>query len=80
VLRHLERSWSIEELLKNDKAEHLFAWIGQCVAEVVERGCEAWPGELPATISMGVTFSFPMMLVIPCSEPAHANKLPDNIR
>ena len=64
VRRHLEKSWPIGELLKKNKAEDLFAWIGKCVAEVVQDGCEAWPGVLPHKIPMGVTFSFPMMLVV----------------
>lgn len=59
--RLLEKSWPIEELLKKDKPEDFFAWIGKCVAEVVQDGCLEWPGVLPDEIPMGVTFSFPMM-------------------
>lgn len=65
VVRHLEKAWPIENVLKNDKAEDLFLWIGERVAEVIQDGCEKWPGKLPKTLPMGVTFSFPMMLVIP---------------
>jgi hypothetical protein len=61
VGRKLEKSWPIGELLKQNKAEDLFKWIGECVAEVVQDGCQAWPGELPDPLPMGVTFSFPMM-------------------
>ncbi|PBP23559.1 hexokinase-1, partial [Diplocarpon rosae] len=58
---HLEKSWPIGEPLKNDKAEDLFKWIGECIAEVVQDGCRAWPGELSEEIALGVTFSFPMI-------------------
>ncbi|KAK2627723.1 hypothetical protein QTJ16_002369 [Diplocarpon rosae] len=58
---HLEKSWPIGEQLKNDKAEDLFKWIGGCIAEVVQDGCRAWPGELSEDIALGVTFSFPMI-------------------
>jgi hypothetical protein len=61
VLRQLEKSWPIGEQLKNNQAEDLFAWIGRRIAEVVQDGCSAWPGELPEVIPLGVTFSFPMM-------------------
>jgi hexokinase len=63
VQRKLEKSWPIGELLKKNKAEDLFQWIGECVAEVVQDGCQVWPGELPDPLPMGVTFSFPMMFV-----------------
>jgi hexokinase len=64
VQRLLEKVWPIGEQLKNDKAEDLFAWIGKCIAEVIQDGCLAWPGELPEIVPLGVTFSFPMMSVI----------------
>lgn len=61
VRRTLEKSWPIGEHLKNEKAEDLFAWIGDCIAEVVEDGLNEFGEELPTQLSMGVTFSFPMM-------------------
>lgn len=61
VRRTLEKSWPIGEHLKNEKAEDLFAWIGDCIAEVVEDGVEKFGEELPSRLPMGVTFSFPMM-------------------
>lgn len=61
--RHLEKAWPIGELLKNDNAEDLFAWIGRCIVEVIQDACKVWPGEFSEEIPMGVTFSFPMMLV-----------------
>ncbi|KAJ5102031.1 hypothetical protein NUU61_004253 [Penicillium alfredii] len=48
VKRTLERAWPIQEHLKMDKAEDLFGWIGDCIAEVVAE-------------NMGITFSFPIM-------------------
>lgn len=63
VQRQLEKSWPIGEILKQNKAEDLFKWIGECVAEVVQDGCQSWPGVLPDPLPMGVTFSFPMMCV-----------------
>ncbi|KIW21403.1 hypothetical protein PV08_01983 [Exophiala spinifera] len=62
VRRTLEKAWPIGEHLKMDKTEDLFAWIGDCIAEVVgdrlgsDIGRVAVPEELP----MGITFSFPM--------------------
>lgn len=65
VRRRLEKSWPIGEQLKRNEAEDLFAWIGSCIAEVVQDGCELWGKELPEDIPLGVTFSFPMMFVSP---------------
>jgi hexokinase len=64
VLRRLEKAWPIGEQLKNNKAEDLFAWIGKCIAEVVQDGCLAWPGKIPDEVPLGVTFSFPMKYVL----------------
>jgi hexokinase len=61
VRRTLEKSWPIGEHLKNEKAEDLFAWIGDCIAEVVEDGMDKFGEGLPTRLPMGVTFSFPMM-------------------
>ncbi|TQS31373.1 hypothetical protein Golomagni_08347, partial [Golovinomyces magnicellulatus] len=57
--RFLEKSWSIDEHLKNDNSESLFQWIGQCIATVIEAGCKEF--HLPADVKLplGVTFSFP---------------------
>jgi hypothetical protein len=65
VQRKLERSWPIGEILKQNKTEDLFKWIGECIAEVVQDGVKKWPGELPDPLLMGVTFSFPMMFALP---------------
>ncbi|KAG5986739.1 hypothetical protein E4U54_005278, partial [Claviceps lovelessii] len=58
--RHLERSWPIANHLKNDNADSLFLWIGQCIAEVVAEGCPKFSLARDTPIPLGVTFSFPM--------------------
>jgi hexokinase len=66
VRRSHDRSWSIGDHLKMDKAEDLFAWIADCIAEVVKEAIEAKtvPGvsEMSSEdeILLGITFSFPM--------------------
>ncbi|KAJ5697893.1 hypothetical protein N7488_011577 [Penicillium malachiteum] len=63
VKRTLERAWPIQEHLKMDKAEDLFAWIGDCIAEVVAESLtsDANRKDIPAELDMGITFSFPIM-------------------
>jgi hypothetical protein len=62
IRRTFEKAWPIDEHLKTDKAEDLFEWIGSCIAEVVVDNCRSDPQYDPeAELSMGVTFSFPMM-------------------
>lgn len=63
VKRTLERAWPIQEHLKMDKAEDLFAWIGDCIAEVVAERLtsDATKKDIPAELDMGITFSFPIM-------------------
>ncbi|EEP75515.1 conserved hypothetical protein [Uncinocarpus reesii 1704] len=64
VRRTLEKAWPIGEHLKTDKAEDLFLWIGDCMAEVVadSLAVEFSNGlEMPEELEMGITFSFPMM-------------------
>lgn len=57
-----EKSWGIVDHLKMDKTEQLFAWIGDCIAEVVENGLKDEPLEstLREELPLGITFSFPM--------------------
>ncbi|MCJ1477639.1 hypothetical protein MMC13_006312 [Lambiella insularis] len=60
VTKSYEQSWPIDEHLKVEKAEDLFAWVGDCLAEVVEarfHDVENMPDEIP----LGITFSFPMI-------------------
>jgi hypothetical protein len=63
VRRTLEKAWPIGEHLKIDKTEDLFAWIGDCIAEVVSDRLSAEVGKLPVPdeLDLGITFSFPMM-------------------
>ncbi|PYH90254.1 actin-like ATPase domain-containing protein [Aspergillus ellipticus CBS 707.79] len=63
VERTLERAWPIQEHLKMDKAEDLFSWIGDCIAEVVAESLtsENTRGNAPEELEMGITFSFPIM-------------------
>lgn len=67
VKRTLERAWPIQEHLKMDKAEDLFAWIGDCIAEVVAESLssDATKKDIPAELDLGITFSFPIMCVSP---------------
>lgn len=60
-IHHTNKSWPIGEKLKNEKAEDLFLWIGECIAEVVEDELKTWSNSLLDDLPMGVTFSFPMM-------------------
>lgn len=63
VRRTLEKAWPIGEHLKMDKAEDLFLWIGDCIAEVVADCLSSGAAHLkePDELIMGITFSFPMM-------------------
>lgn len=63
VKRTLEKAWPIQEHLKMDKAEDLFSWIGDCIAEVVAESLasDATKGAIPEELEMGITFSFPIM-------------------
>lgn len=63
VKRTLEKAWPIGEHLKMDKAEDLFSWIGDCIAEVVSDrlSSDNHKIKVPEELAMGITFSFPMM-------------------
>lgn len=61
IRRVLEKSWSIQETLKNDHPDSLFAWIGGCIAQVVGEGVEAFNLDPNCELPMGVTFSFPIV-------------------
>ena len=58
--RLLEHSWPISDNLKHKNSENLFDWIGDRVADVVRKGCEAFSLPRDTSLPMGVTFSFPM--------------------
>ncbi|KAF2143671.1 uncharacterized protein K452DRAFT_357315 [Aplosporella prunicola CBS 121167] len=58
IRRSYEKAWPIEDHLKMDQAEDLFAWIGDCIAGVIT---DALPArDLGDEIPLGITFSFPM--------------------
>ncbi|KAL9622719.1 MAG: hypothetical protein Q9160_003029 [Pyrenula sp. 1 TL-2023] len=64
VQRRLEKAWPIGEHLKMDKVDDLFAWIGDCIAEVVAdrlSSSDVKHKKPPEELEMGITFSFPMM-------------------
>jgi hexokinase len=68
VRRTLEKAWPIEDHLKRDHAGDLFAWIGDCIAEVVadslSSDAPASTGhDEPAELEMGIAFCFPIMYV-----------------
>lgn len=56
-----QKSWPIGEKLKQEKAEDLFAWIGECIATVIEDAPKPVLASQMDELPMGVTFSFPMM-------------------
>ncbi|KAK3324308.1 actin-like ATPase domain-containing protein [Cercophora scortea] len=58
--RLLEHSWPINDHLKNENSESLFAWIGDQVAHVVRKACDTFELRCQDELPMGVTFSFPM--------------------
>lgn len=66
IKRSHDRNWPIEDHLKMDQAEDLFAWIGDCIAEVVKDALKAQEttedvsSPLGDEILLGITFSFPM--------------------
>jgi len=63
VRRTLEKAWPIGEHLKIDSTEDLFAWIGDCIAEVVgdRFSPDVCREPVPDELDMGITFSFPMV-------------------
>ena len=63
IQKKYEKSWPIDAHLKADKPEHLFAWLGDCLAEVINDRLQA--GDAAFTeIPLGIAFSFPMMYVL----------------
>lgn len=69
IRRSHEHAWPIEEHMKFDQADDLFAWIGECIAKVVsealygDKASLSRNQELQHEIPMGITFSFPMKYV-----------------
>ncbi|PYH65045.1 hexokinase family protein [Aspergillus vadensis CBS 113365] len=59
VRRTLEKAWPIEERLRRDQAQSLFAWIGDCIAEVIADDLANSKGDPPKELIMGISFCFP---------------------
>lgn len=59
--RRMEKSWPIDDHLKNENSDSLFLWIGKCIAEVILDGCTELRLPADQEIPLGVTFSFPMV-------------------
>lgn len=66
IRRSHDRNWPIEEHLKMDQAEDLFAWIGDCIAEVITEALDSASvsdsvdSPFGEELLLGITFSFPM--------------------
>jgi hexokinase len=67
INRSHDKNWPIGDHLKMDQAEDLFAWIGDCIAEVVKGALDEQESSgsqvstpLGDEILLGITFSFPM--------------------
>ena len=66
IKRSHDKSWPIGDHLKMDKAEDLFAWIGDCIAEILTDALNETQAsgsvESPfgEELLLGITFSFPM--------------------
>ncbi|KAL1597784.1 hypothetical protein SLS60_008271 [Paraconiothyrium brasiliense] len=64
IKRSFDKTWPIGEHLKMDKAEDLFTWIGDCIAEVMTDALEGTPASVEPPFGdellLGITFSFPM--------------------
>lgn len=59
IRRLFEKSWPIDNQLKDDNAEALFRWIGKHIAEVVGDAYDELGLSSSEPLPMGVTFSFP---------------------
>ena len=63
VRRTLEKAWPMSEQLRRD-APALFSWIGDCIAEVVADSLASSSGDdVPAEITMGISFCLPIVCV-----------------
>ncbi|KAJ5637904.1 actin-like ATPase domain-containing protein [Penicillium lividum] len=60
VRRTLEKAWPIENRLRQDQADSLFSWIGDCIAEVIHDDLANSKDDAPSEITMGISFCFPI--------------------
>ena len=63
VRRTLEKAWPIEDRLRREQSDSLFAWIGDCIAEVIYDDLENSKDDAPEEITMGISFCFPIECV-----------------
>ncbi|KAJ6015985.1 hexokinase family protein [Penicillium herquei] len=63
VRRTLEKAWPIENRLRQDQADSLFAWIGDCIAEVIHDDLANSKDDAPSEITAGISFCFPIKYV-----------------
>lgn len=67
IKRSHDKNWPIGDHLKMDQAEDLFAWIGDCIAEVIQDALDELPESAESPFGdellLGITFSFPMAYV-----------------
>jgi hexokinase len=66
IKRSHDKSWPIGDHLKMDKAEDLFAWVGDCIAEILTAALNETQASASVEspfgeeLLLGITFSFPM--------------------
>ena len=60
VRRTLEKAWPIEDRLRRENSDSLFAWIGDCIAEVIHDDLENSKHDAPEELTMGISFCFPI--------------------
>jgi hexokinase len=60
VRRTLEKAWPIENRMRQDQADSLFSWIGDCIAEVIHDDLANSKDDTPSEITMGISFCFPI--------------------
>ncbi|CAL5868737.1 uncharacterized protein PFLUO_LOCUS2964 [Penicillium psychrofluorescens] len=60
VRRTLEKAWPIEDRLRRDQPQSLFAWIGDCIAEVIADSLANSREDVPSELTTGISFCFPI--------------------
>lgn len=65
VRRTLEKAWPIEDRLRRDQPDSLFAWIGDCIAEVIHDDLANSKDDAPSELAMGISFCFPIKYTSP---------------
>ncbi|KAJ5570560.1 hexokinase family protein [Penicillium hispanicum] len=60
VRRTLEKAWPVEDRLRREQSHSLFAWIGDCIAEVIHDDLENSKDDAPEELTMGISFCVPI--------------------